>query len=287
MIRVRRALLAAGVVVTTALLTTGCPRPPDPKFEGTTWVLLNGTSGAPPLVPGEPPIRPNMGITAVFQQLSTGPQAGVGAGRVTGSTGCNTYSGSYRRNGSELTIDSLTWTEIGCAPDIMAREAAYLTLLPQVASLKITGLLLELSAGDGTKLLTFGGMPTPVPTSSTTTRPFTLAGTYGVLRYLRDTTLTSTSGSGDQVIVSMQPDGRLLGQACNHFEGTWSSSGDTIRFEAAFTTEMACATPVAQDLEQWFLPALTSATHWQKVSGGPLTLTRADGTTVVSALLLL
>lgn len=62
-------------------------------------------------------------------------------GRVTGSSGCNTYSARYVANASQLAITSLTGTGKLCSTPsgIMEQEAAFQTLLSAVANYSLEG----------------------------------------------------------------------------------------------------------------------------------------------------
>ncbi len=50
--------------------------------------------------------------------------------RITGSTGCNSYRGSYRADGESFTVTELSWTEAGCpAPGLFEQESAMTDIL--------------------------------------------------------------------------------------------------------------------------------------------------------------
>jgi heat shock protein HslJ len=51
------------------------------------------------------------------------------AGRIGGSAGCNTYSGSYTTSGSRIDITGFATTGISCDGEDMAFEAEYLATL--------------------------------------------------------------------------------------------------------------------------------------------------------------
>lgn len=74
-----------------------------------------------------------------------------------GSAGCNRYMASYEIKGDTMTIGAAASTRRLCAqPDgVMAQEAAFLALLPDVATYTISGNQLDLKSADGTTLVRF------------------------------------------------------------------------------------------------------------------------------------
>jgi heat shock protein HslJ len=57
---------------------------------------------------------------------------------ISGSAGCNTYSGGYQLDGQSLTISGpLATTAMACAEDVMAQETVFLTNLQAVAGYKL------------------------------------------------------------------------------------------------------------------------------------------------------
>jgi heat shock protein HslJ len=78
-------------------------------------------------------------------------------GRLSGSSGCNTYTATYSADRGELEIGQPAGTRKACAePEgVMAQEAAYLAALPSAARYRIDGGLLELLAADGTFVATY------------------------------------------------------------------------------------------------------------------------------------
>ena len=74
---------------------------------GTNWSLdkLNGE-----------PLLTQTYISALFDE----------EGAVSGTSGCNSYSGSYQVDGSSLTVGMTVTTMMACAEPVMEQEAAYL-----------------------------------------------------------------------------------------------------------------------------------------------------------------
>jgi heat shock protein HslJ len=67
-------------------------------------------------------------------------------GNLTGSSGCNTYNGTYEINGEQVAIGPIVTTMISCTePDmLMEQEYAYLQMLETVTNYQIKGNELEL-----------------------------------------------------------------------------------------------------------------------------------------------
>ncbi len=78
-------------------------------------------------------------------------------GTAGGSSGCNTYSGSYQATDTDLTFGPLASTMMACAEDIMNQEAAFLSFLAATTNYEIQGNYLLLKDADGRVLLLFRG----------------------------------------------------------------------------------------------------------------------------------
>jgi heat shock protein HslJ len=74
--------------------------------------------------------------------------------RVAGSGGCNRFTGSYKRNGDQLTLGKMAMTFMAC-PEGMETEREFVTALEQVRSWKIFGEYLELLDSNGGFLARF------------------------------------------------------------------------------------------------------------------------------------
>lgn len=76
---------------------------------------------------------------------------------VSGSAGCNRYSGSYTWTGDQLSFSPLASTKMACADDVMAQESAFLSGMQDVASFAVDGAQLKLMDASGALLLGFEG----------------------------------------------------------------------------------------------------------------------------------
>lgn len=82
-----------GILVLSLMGCSGVGTHSDP-LDGTSWVLTAYRKSKP--------IAGTI-ITATFED-----------GRVCGSSGCNTYTGSYQVRGSAIAVSDLAWTLMAC-----------------------------------------------------------------------------------------------------------------------------------------------------------------------------
>ncbi len=75
-------------------------------------------------------------------------------GKVSGSGGCNRYSGTYKQDGNKLTFGTQAVTAMMCLD--MTGETAYFAMLPKVASFQRQGETLTLFDKDGTAIAKLG-----------------------------------------------------------------------------------------------------------------------------------
>lgn len=88
------------------------------------------------------------------------PTMTLNEGDVTGSTGVNTFSGTYTwKSDGSFEFDTLTVTEIGGTPDQMEIERLLLNALDDVDSYEITNTVLILSDDEGNFLVSFNPAP--------------------------------------------------------------------------------------------------------------------------------
>ena len=119
-----RVLAGLTILVVAACDSTGSgtnttPEPTSPAdLTGTSWTLVS--IGATPAIEGA-------GASLAFDS----------AGNVNGSTGCNSFSGSYALDGSALTFGPLATTRMACEDAVMAQEAAVLEALSGVSGWEV------------------------------------------------------------------------------------------------------------------------------------------------------
>jgi heat shock protein HslJ len=148
---IKRTVLVGATLVLTALLVacatakTDQPRTGGAVLLDSEWVLTSLTGSA---------LIRDTQITLSF-----------GEGSLEGSTGCNTYGGSYTATENNMRLSDLYWTEMGCLePEgILDQEMSYLNALNTVASYWVDADRLELYDEAGTQILVFGSQETELP----------------------------------------------------------------------------------------------------------------------------
>ncbi len=74
-------------------------------------------------------------------------------GRITGSSGCNTFMGRYEVDDQALSVGPLASTRLACAtPELQAQEQRFLQDLQQVTRLEVSGGQLTLVTRDGSRI---------------------------------------------------------------------------------------------------------------------------------------
>ena len=74
-------------------------------------------------------------------------------GRMSGASGCNSFTGRYEVDDQEMSVGPLASTRRACAtPELQVQEQRFLQNLQQVTRLEVTGALLTLVTRDGTRI---------------------------------------------------------------------------------------------------------------------------------------
>jgi heat shock protein HslJ len=240
--------LAMGLVF-TSLAACGDDDPTSASgrnaLEGTTWVLAAASTDAP--------LPAGVEVTALFEQ-----------GRLTGASGCNRYSATYKVKGSDLTIDTgqLAGTAMTCGPAATTVEQAYLQRLGRVARYSIDGDKLELSDSDNKTLLTYGASSK------------LLSGAWVVTSFHKGDAIVSVATGS--VVTAVFTDTTVSGNGgCNSYSGPVVVNGTTIKIGPVAGTAMAC-NPEIDAQEQAYLAALDEAATYAATTSS-LDLFRADG----------
>jgi heat shock protein HslJ len=118
---------------------------PDPlPLAGTTWTLSSIAAGDAVMS-----VVSGTEITTVFAADET----------VSGSAGCNSFSGMYTLAGDRLSFSPLATTKMACAGYVMTQERVFLDAMSKVSSFTIEGAQLTLQDRSGAMLLGFDGAP--------------------------------------------------------------------------------------------------------------------------------
>ncbi len=113
---------------------------PVDVLDGTSWKLLHYRKTT---------VSEGIDITAVFEN-----------GNIGGSSGCNSYSGTYQIDGSKITIGPLAGTMMACVdpPEVMEMEQMYQAWLTDAVRFELSEDQLMIFRSDG-EALTF--VPNP------------------------------------------------------------------------------------------------------------------------------
>ncbi|MCC7076863.1 MAG: META domain-containing protein [Acidimicrobiia bacterium] len=244
--------------VTFALAVTACGA--DSGSRGTPGSGDGTTDSEPTPLEGTPWTLDNASLPTTSNAVITAEFSG---GQITGTSGCNRYTASYRTSGSDLSLNGPpAATAMACAPPLAEAEAAFLAKLVEVDSFEISGSDLHLRDAGGTAILSFRATDT------------SLTGTWTVTSYR----------SGDAVVggqitatITFGSAGEVSGNSgCNDFAGTYTSEGATISITGLTATSANACTPELTQQETELFAALQGATQVES-AGTQTTLRMADG----------
>lgn len=237
------------------VLFAGCA-PSNPATEGTlagqTWVLSE--------LAGQPLVA-DSNITANFNA----------DGSVSGSAGCNRYTGEFTASGDSISVSAnMAMTMMMCEQAIMDQETAYINTLGQVKTYSVADSQLTLKDASGKTILVFQAQSQDLAGTSWEVVNF-YNGNQAIVGVIEGTTLTADFGK----------DGTISGNGgCNNYTGSYKVDGEDIKIGPLASTMMACAEPEGvMEQETQYLAALQLAESYQ-VEGGVLELRRTDQTLV-------
>ena len=242
--------VAGLVLLTSSILACSPPASPGPSggpsgtLADTAWTVttVNGTT----VIPDAPP-------TMLF-----------GAdGMVSGTGGCNQYSGPYTTDGGSIAVGDLASTLMLCEGDRGTQEGAFMAALDGARTWRITpdG---NLEIGGAGTIVASPATQAPTPQASATD----LAGTAWDLVEMGNT------GDFARIVPTIEfgADGTVSGfAACNRFSGTFTTDVDTLTLGPLAVTEMACVPP-ASEVERAYLQALSGVSSWSILPDGRLAL---------------
>lgn len=239
-------MLFAGLVVAGCGSSKSSSASTD-KLEGTPWVLVSGAGIDVPK---------GVALSATFD-----------AGKVSGSGGCNRYTGAYTVNGDKLDITGVASTQIACQPPLDTVERSYLAALDAATGWAIDGNQLVLSAG-GKETLRYDAA--------------TPQGSWEVTGLNLGTAITGPA-TGTTITAVFGSDGTLAGNAgCNQYNTTYTTDGATITIGPTAATKKLCPEPKGvMEQEAAYLQALETAKTFQ-LDGSALTLLTDKGTIAVT-----
>jgi heat shock protein HslJ len=266
--------------ITTVVLTlivSACAAPAAPTPPGApTGAPAQPAAPAPAQLPAQPAATSPDALSGTAWQMITlngqpalaeaGVTIAFAAGRVAGSDGCNTYSGTYTIDGTNMQFNQpFRSTMMMCAQPVMAQAQVYLAALGQVASFQIAGSQLTFLDANGKEVVMYAAQSTDLAGSAWIVTGYN-NGQQAVVSVMTGTELTANFGA----------DGNLSGNGgCNTYTASYTVDGNKISIGPAATTRMACEQAV-MDQEQQYLAALATAATYQ-MSGDKLELRTADG----------
>jgi len=238
--------LCVGMTILAACTSSGSQQGGD--LTGKVWALTE--------LMGKPPMD-GTGISAEF----------TADGKVSGSAGCNRYSGTYTLSGSNITFSSpMASTMMMCEQAVMDQESAYMQALGEAKTFAIQGDQLTLTGGDGVTLAVYKAQSQDLAGTTWQVTAYN-NGNQAVIGVVEGTTLTA----------SFSKDGSMSGNSgCNDFNGPYKIDGDQITIGPLASTMKMCSDPAGvMDQEAQYLAALQSAASYQ-IEGNVLQLRTKD-----------
>jgi heat shock protein HslJ len=237
----------AARLIAASLLLAGCAERPGaaggPDITG-SWELAEGVPGA----------VPPSGATLVVDEAG-----------FSGRSFCNSYSSTYRLDDGALSVDGLGGTEMGCEPDVMAAERAYLAALGSASAVTIQ---------EGDLLITGnGGLLRFTPVAPVPDRP--IEGTRWVLESLIEGE-TAASTLGEPATLLLDPDRRASASTgCRSVTGTWLVEDGALVVDDVLADGAAC--PADVERQDAHVTAVLDAGPRVEILEDRLTLTADDG----------
>ncbi len=222
-------------------------------LDGVTWALsqysANGTMTDVPEI---------VLVDATFDKA---------ASTVSGSGGCNRYTGPYTAAGSKLTFGPIASTQMACIGVASGVESAYFANLAAAATYTATSEALTVYDAKGASILVYkvskAGTIDGVEWHATGINN----GKQAVVSVVQGTDPTATFDAA----------GTVSGNSgCNTFNGPAVVDGESIKIGPLMSTKMACANEEASAQEAAYLAALANATVFE-IRGKQLELRDADG----------
>jgi heat shock protein HslJ len=238
---------------------------PQEALAGVTWYLVAFNKGA-----GSENILPGTKITALFD----------GAGRLSGSAGCNQYTATYQGAINSIQIGTPATTRMICdtPSGTMTQETYYLTTLQGASTFKIEGDILTVYDTSGKALFTYTkvvpGSEPPAPLTGVTWYLLSYVDSKGeIFAPVSGTTLTIQFDSGDNI----------TGNAgCNNYFGTYTTSGSSsISIGPLGSTKMNCAGDAVINQENLYLQLLQKMTLYY-TSTDELLLSDGSGSAILT-----
>lgn len=191
-------------------------------------------------------------------------------GRVSGSDGCNEFSGAYEADGPALRLGPLASTQRACAGAAQKVAERVAPALERVRSYETGADTLALKDGAGEPLLRYrAGTPG-------------VEGAWQAVSILYDDAIRGVI-DGATPTADFGEGGEVTGSGgCNTFSGSYEAGAATLRIGTLASTRKACREPEGADAqERGYFAALRSVVRFDQ-AGSKLTLFNAKGQMAVT-----
>jgi heat shock protein HslJ len=196
-------------------------------------------------------------------------------GRISGSTGCNSFGATYTVDRYNLTISLGAMTQMACGdPAVVAQEAAIREHLPNVTSYSIVGDSLALAGGNDLVLLTFTPGISGLANSS-----WQVTGVNNGKGGLETTALTAN------LTAAFDADNQFSGSGgCNRLFGPYTTTGsNALTIGPLSSTLIGCTSDISR-LEAHYSEALGRVARYE-IRGSVLTMLDSGDAMQVTATL--
>jgi heat shock protein HslJ len=252
-------VLIAGLAGCSTVNDARNSRDVDP-LPGSSWNLVSFRAPGRVSVP----VFPSSTVSLMF-----GPD-----GKTSGSTGCNSFGGTYSRSGSALTVAVREMMTAACDDlALVAQETTVLQDLEQVTSYTILEDQLVLAGSDDAVLLTYTAGISDIAGTS-----WQVTGVNNGSGVVETTALTS------KLNAAFDANGSFSGAGgCNRVAGAYRTTGaDGLTIGPLLSTQMACSEPGLMDLDTQYANALEKVARYE-IRGSVLIMRDNSGSTQVTA----
>ena len=229
---------AAGLLL--ACFLAGCPANTPPTQasisaitspENTEWTLVR--LGEQPVTTGNQQRSPNLKLSSADK-------------RVSGSGGCNRFTGSYTLEGDRLKFGQLAGTMMACLQG-MEQEQAFYKALGNVVGWRITEQRLQIVDASGKLLAEFAR-------AEQTTASGLGGSSWQLVQFRGGDDKTLTPDDKAKYTIAFNADGSLTTRIdCNRGRGTWKASGPQLELGPLALTRAMCPPGSLHDqiVKQW------------------------------------
>ena len=220
----------------------------DITITGQPWLLTEQIGQAP---------LPDTIITANFSP----------DGMLSGTSGCNNYSGPYTVDGEDIRMGPFASTMMACPDLVMGQEALYLQTMENTASFSIQDDTLTFKGPGGDPLAVFTAVSQDLAGSS-----------WDVISYNNGKGGVVSLIIGTEISANFGEDGQLTGRAgCNDYFASYETDGDQITIGLPGVTQKFCSEPEGiMEQEQAYLAALQTAATYN-IQGADMDMRTEDG----------